>query len=121
VALSEGGGVSGTDEAFGFHVRRLRLERGWSYRDLSARCGAAYSLLWRAEHGTGVTLRHAVAIAGALEVPLPLLLDPVSCMTCTGSPPPGFICQDCGVYGPLKWNPDLGPEIQDQQRREEDR
>ena len=73
------GGMDGTDEAFGGNLARLRKQRGWSYRDLSLHSGTGHSILWRAEHGQGVTLRHAAAIAGALEVPLPLLLDPLAC------------------------------------------
>ena len=88
--------MSGTDEAFASHMSRLRMARGWSYRELSLRSGAAHSLLWRAEHGQGITLRHAVAIAGALEVPLPLMLNPAACEVCADAPPQGFICGRCG-------------------------
>ena len=91
--------MNGTDEAFASHMRRLRTARDWSYRELSLRSGAAHSLLWRAEHGQGVTLRHAVAIAEALEVPLPLMLNPAACPLCADAPPPGFICGRCGREG----------------------
>lgn len=54
-------------------VREQRVARGYSLRQLAARCpGVSASTLQRLEAGEPVTLDHALAIFAALEVELSL-------------------------------------------------
>ncbi len=91
--------MADTDATFGLHLKRLRAERGLTYRKLAEDCGMAYSILHRAEHGKGTSLAHAARIAEALGSSLAGMLQPVSCFRCCDTPPPGFSCNACGAQG----------------------
>ena len=90
---------------FGARVRRERIARGWSVRELAAKCGISFSTISRTEcaisqsvHGRneGIALTNAVAIAKALGVPLAELLTVPDCAACDDLPPAGFTCNQCG-------------------------
>lgn len=84
-----------------FHIRvqdALRA-RGWSARELARRAGCDPSVLTRLGQGSDPGLATAVAIAGALGIPLGDMTAPVDCMTCHGVPPAGFTCNTCGREG----------------------
>lgn len=93
---------------FGPRVKRKRLERGWSLRDLAAKAGvSSASTINRVENGKGdIWLSAAVKIAAALEVSLDELLAPAACSACDGHPPPGFICAGCRREGERPAGPD---------------
>jgi transcriptional regulator with XRE-family HTH domain len=63
-----------TCELFGRRVREARRARKWSLRDLGEKASLSLPVLWRAEAGAGITLRSALLIAGALEIPAAELL-----------------------------------------------
>jgi transcriptional regulator with XRE-family HTH domain len=64
------------DERFGDALCYWRKARGLYQKDVAARVGTDERTIRRLERGaTGATLRIAVRIADALEVPLPLLLQ----------------------------------------------
>lgn len=86
-----------TCAVFGRYMRHLRTGAGLSLRSLSGKCGVQQDALQRAEHGKTVTLPNAVRIAAALGVPLASMLEPPSCESCLGMPPPGFTCNECGT------------------------
>jgi transcriptional regulator with XRE-family HTH domain len=83
---------------FGRRLQRERSRRGWSMRDLAARCGEGFSqnTVKRAEDGSDLHLSHAIALATALGTSLDALLAESPCGTCDGMPPTGFICSECG-------------------------
>jgi transcriptional regulator with XRE-family HTH domain len=90
---------------FGTRVRRERMARGWSLRELAAKCDVSFSTIHRAEiaatqsvHGRdeGIGLMSAMKIAEALSIPLAELLTVPDCMACYGTPPAGFTCNQCG-------------------------
>ena len=52
---------------FGRSVRSLRKERGWTLKQLSARCGLGYASISAIERGAvGASLHNAMALAMAL-------------------------------------------------------
>lgn len=80
-------------------ARRLRAEResqGLSLRQLGGRAGVNATTVLRAEHCSDPSLGIAVALAGALGLPLAALLAEPECARCGGTPPAGFICGSCG-------------------------
>jgi transcriptional regulator with XRE-family HTH domain len=83
---------------FGRRLRRERSRRGWSMRDLAARCGEGFSpnTVQRAEDGRDITLSGAIVLAAALGTSLDALLATGECEVCDGMPPAGFICSECG-------------------------
>ena len=87
---------------FGRRVKELRAMQGLNLRQLEDLSGVSYSQICRIEQGDGTTLRSALRIAGALGAGLAWLLDPSTCTTCFGAPPPGFRCQDCPAIGPAR-------------------
>lgn len=82
---------------FGAHVRARLTVRGWSVEDLAKRTGDQAGNLSQAIRGTKCPLVIAGRIAAALGVPLAEMLVPYSCSTCTGTPPKGFRCLECGT------------------------
>jgi transcriptional regulator with XRE-family HTH domain len=85
---------------FARQVRAARTARNWSLRALSAASGVDHSTLSRIEKGAGITLGLAARIAGALGMPLPVLLTEAACGHCLDAPPRGYTCQECGAPGP---------------------
>ena len=86
-------------EVFGLRLRRAREDRGWSLRQVSAKCGVGPNTIHRAEHGLDISLGSAVQIAGALGISFDELFAEAACVTCDGIPPAGFICGTCGRGG----------------------
>jgi transcriptional regulator with XRE-family HTH domain len=63
--------------AYGVVFKRLRTERGWSYREFGERVGASHTALYEIERGNntpGVELLARVAAACDLTLPALLLL-----------------------------------------------
>ena len=75
-------------------MRRLRRERGMSYREVGQLLGMAASNVCRAEHGER-TPPPAGKVAEAFGVPLAAVLSP--CPHCHYSPPTGYMCLRCGI------------------------
>lgn len=84
------------------NVRRLREQRGWSYREMEerlSRAGRAIPVLNLSAIDAGerhVDVDDLVALAAVLNLsPEQLLEPPADCTTCHGAPPPGFMCLEC--------------------------
>jgi transcriptional regulator with XRE-family HTH domain len=75
-------------------MRRLRLERGWSLRDVASRAGLNFSQISRAENGLRRPLAPFVQ-AGIFEVGVSEVLKP--CPHCGYDPPAGYMCLRCGT------------------------
>lgn len=84
---------------FGRRVRAERESRGWTLRELAARCGVNATTVLRAEQGHDVTLSIATALAAGLGLPLSALLAELGCARCNGRPHAGCICTACGREG----------------------
>lgn len=89
------------EQKFGQVMRALRTRAGFTQSQMAEQLLAFgikvdTSAVTRMEKGTrGVRLNEAVAVARILCVSLPDILDG-TCLTCFGSPPHGFTCQECG-------------------------
>jgi transcriptional regulator with XRE-family HTH domain len=75
-------------------IRRVRLERGWTLREVALLLGCDPSRICRIENGERGTPDPAEA-AGKLGVPLPYLMAP--CPQCGYQPPHGYLCLRCGT------------------------
>jgi lambda repressor-like predicted transcriptional regulator len=84
---------------FSMRVHAELKARGWSSRELSRRAECSASTFTRVKQGRGIALAAAARIADALGMPLGDLIAPVTCTRCTGKPPAGFTCQECGTEG----------------------
>jgi hypothetical protein len=73
--------------------RRLRMQRGWSLRDVAVRAGLNASQISRAENGKRRPLAPAVQ-AGIFEVDVSEVTRP--CPHCGYAPPAGYMCLTCG-------------------------
>lgn len=89
------------------HIRLLRKKRGWTVSDLHARLiesGCEFITenkiyLMEERASSRVTIDHAVWIARAFGIALQTLVEPQDCDRCSGKPPAGFMCTDCGATG----------------------
>jgi hypothetical protein len=75
-------------------MRRLRLERGWTVREVAEKVGLNASQISRAETG----LRRPMTVpvmCGVFGVDEAEVLAP--CPNCTYQPPPGYRCLRCGT------------------------
>jgi transcriptional regulator with XRE-family HTH domain len=86
------------------NVKRLRVQRGMSIYALSdalsqaGRPIAASAVARLEKQQRQVTVDDLTALATALSVtPARLLEPPTDCVTCHGTPPPGFACTECGT------------------------
>ena len=73
-------------------MRRLRLLRGWTLKEVARRSGLDISQISRAENG----LREPMTMyqmAGVFDVPVTEVLIP--CPHCGYAPPAGFMCLTC--------------------------
>jgi len=84
------------------NIRRLREQRGWSYRQVEERLSRAGRAIPTVQLGyLEAGERHAdaddlVALAAVFGLGVEeLLLPPASCDTCHGAPPAGFRCMEC--------------------------
>lgn len=84
------------------NVRRLREEHRWSYRDVEerlARAGRVIPALALSAVDAGqrhVDVDDLVALAVVFDVDVDdLLRPPITCQTCHGAPPAGFMCMEC--------------------------
>jgi hypothetical protein len=82
---------------FGTHARARMAARRWTLEDLSRRTGDGTGNLAQAMKGTKCPLAIAGRIAAAFGTTLAEMLVPYSCGTCTGKPPAGFLCLECGT------------------------
>ncbi|GAA1455429.1 helix-turn-helix transcriptional regulator [Nocardiopsis tropica] len=81
-------------------IRALRERNGLTREQLAAKLNGALSveaIRARELRHTSITVDDLVVIAEALGAPVAELLNPESCTTCSGAPPPGFTCQTCGA------------------------
>ena len=74
-------------------MKRLRLMRGWSLRQVAERAGINASQISRAENGKRKPLT-MYQQAGIFGVPVEQVLIP--CPHCGYAPPPGYMCLTCG-------------------------
>lgn len=75
-------------------IRRVRLERSWTLRDVALLLGCDQSRISRIERGERGTPDPAET-AGLLGVPLPYLMAP--CPRCGYQPLHGYQCLRCGT------------------------
>jgi transcriptional regulator with XRE-family HTH domain len=75
-------------------IRRVRLERGWTLREVALLFGCNPSRICRIENGERGTPDPAEA-AGKLGVPVSYLMAP--CPQCGYRPPHGYLCLRCGT------------------------
>ena len=75
-------------------IRRVRLERGWTLREMARLLGCHPSRICRIENGERGTPDPAEA-AGKLGVPLSSLMEP--CPRFGYQPPDGYLCLRCGT------------------------
>jgi transcriptional regulator with XRE-family HTH domain len=75
-------------------IRRVRLERCWTLRDVALLLGRDPSQISRIENGERGTPDPA-EMAAKLGVPLRYLIAP--CPRCGYQPPPGYLCLRCGT------------------------
>lgn len=97
-----------TGHAVALNVKRFRELRGMTVYALSDALKAAGrpitpSAVAKIEkRQRQVTVDDLSALASALKVPSPRMLEAASrCVTCHDAPPPGFACTDCGA-GPVR-------------------
>ena len=95
--LGRSAAVDDIGEIFARYLKHLRTAAGLSFSALAGKSGVQKDAILRAEHGGTVTLPNAVRIAGALGVPIGLMLQPPPCDSCLGMPPEGFTCNTCGT------------------------
>ena len=88
------------------NIRRLREQRGWSYREVEerlARAGRTIPILNLSAIDAGernVDVDDLVALAAVFDLSVgELLQPPADCETCHGAPPPGFMCMECETSG----------------------
>lgn len=86
------------------NIRTLRTARGWTVRDMQARCEkngtlVNYSKISRFESRTleTITLSVLECIAAVFDTIPAELLTPLDCQVCHGQPPAGFTCKNCGA------------------------
>lgn len=78
-------------------MKRLRLMRGWTMRQVADRAGLNESQISRAENGKRKPLT-MYQMAGIFEVPIDQVL--AACPHCHYAPPPGYLCLTCGQGSP---------------------
>jgi hypothetical protein len=83
-------------ELLAFALRRLRLERGMSYRQVGERLGLHGSNVCRAEHGTR---RPPTAAELAIVFGISQAAALAPCGRCGYRPPAGYQCLACGTPG----------------------
>lgn len=88
------------------NARRLREQRGWSYRDVEERLSRAgrtipaVELGWIEAGERRVDVDDLVALAAVFDLGIEELLQPpAECETCHGAPPAGFMCLECETIG----------------------
>ncbi|MGW3144855.1 helix-turn-helix domain-containing protein [Streptomyces sp. NPDC001177] len=88
------------------NIRRLREQRGWSYREVEerlARVGRAIPTVELSAIDAGerhVDVDDLVALAAVFDLSVEeLLRPPADCETCHGAPPAGFMCMECETSG----------------------
>jgi len=85
---------------FAARLRRERLARDWSLRDLTAASGVSEAGLCEIENAQAdPRLSTVTRIARGLGIPLVDMVSESPCERCDGTPPAGFICGDCGRKG----------------------
>lgn len=84
------------------NIRRLREQRGWSYREIEERLARVGRAIPTVEQGwIDAGERHVdaddlVAFAAVFGLyPGELLEPPAECDNCHGAPPAGFMCMEC--------------------------
>lgn len=89
----------GALECFTAHLSaRMRL-LGWEQAALQERASISPQLAAKAINGTGVSLELAEKLAGLVGLTLATMISRYSCSTCSGEPPAGFACLECGAEG----------------------
>lgn len=82
---------------FAVHLSARMRALGWDQAKLREHSGLSLHVLGRAMNGNGVELGVADQLAGITGGYLATMIGPYMCSTCTGEPPKGFGCLECGA------------------------
>jgi hypothetical protein len=83
---------------FAVHLNARMRALGWDQAKLMERADIKTpQIAARAINGTGCDLGLAERIAAAVGGYLATMIGPYMCSTCTGEPPAGFACLECGA------------------------
>lgn len=84
---------------FSQHLNARMRALGWTQQDLTGKSGFSTHVTGRAINGTGCDLATAGKLAVLVGSDLVTMISAYVCGTCTGSPPAGFACLECGAEG----------------------
>jgi hypothetical protein len=82
---------------FAVHLNARLRALGWDAAALAEKSGFSAHITGRAVNGTAVDLGTAEKIAQLVGGYLASMIGPYMCSTCTGEPPKGFACLECGT------------------------
>jgi hypothetical protein len=94
-----GDGTSAAVRNFAVHLSARMRALGWDQSSIQDRAGITAQTAARAINGTGVGLDLAEKIAVLVGLTLAVMIGPYTCRTCSGEPPHGFACLECGTEG----------------------
>lgn len=87
---------------FARHLQARMRALGWDAARLTELTGVTQITITKAVNGSSVSLEFAGKLAALTGLTLPQMLGPYTCGTCTGTPPAGFACLECGTEGDRK-------------------
>lgn len=87
---------------FARHLQARMRALGWDTAALTERAGVTQITITKAVNGSSVGLELAGKLAALAGLELVQMLGPYACGTCTGTPPAGFACLECGTEGERK-------------------
>jgi len=82
---------------FSVHLSARMRALGWDQVTLQERAGIGAHIAAKAINGTGCDLALAGKLAALVGGYLAAMIGPYVCGTCTGEPPAGFACLECGA------------------------
>lgn len=82
---------------FSVHLSARMRALGWDQATLQERAGIGAHIAAKAMNGTGCDLALAGRLAALVGGYLAAMIGPYVCGTCTGEPPRGFACLECGA------------------------
>jgi hypothetical protein len=82
---------------FSVHLAARLRALGWTQAHLTDKSGLSAHVTGRALNGNGIELANAEKIAGLVGSSLPVMIGLYTCGTCTGQPPAGYACLECGT------------------------
>lgn len=82
---------------FAVHLTARLRALGWNSTRLVEKSGLSHAAVSRALNGHGASIDAAEKIAALVGGYLAAMIGPYMCATCTGEPPAGFKCLECGT------------------------